>query len=631
MDMINIAGKFSKLLLLATEKISSWLQSELPTCDEKWWDSFVISALTYQQKQRVERTNITSISQLDLAALLRIFDRNWYQLSQKYNFSHQDRNYFKEMQTVRNRWAHIDTSSFSSEDVYRDLDTLQRVILKIYPNDTLGGEIKDFKEKVIIENSGKTKTATHQEVIEPTDIDNENADLIISVGDEVSLISSPSKRGAVMQIDGNDPTSRCKVWMDNKQQSFYLSQLRPVVHEEVRKFVSFNELHSLLTCLQIMHPSLSNLYSLNAARIDFVPYQFRPALKIIQSDRPRLLIADGVGVGKTIEAGLILRELQARNDIKSVLIICPKPLVAERKWVVEMKRFDERFTQLDGASLKHCIEEIDLEGEWPDLHSKTIIPFSLFDEKLLLGNQKGRNRQLGILSLDPPPHFDLVIVDEAHHIRNQTTLTHQGVKFFCDNAEAVVFLTATPIQMGSPDLFSLLNVLRPDLIIDKDTFEHMVEPNPFINRALSHARAGEGDWQADAVNNLHEAANTSWGNALLRQNPDFVNLCNTLEQTTMNRESRIKTIHQIEQFHSFARIINRTRRRDIGSFCIRRTETIEIPFTEAQMELHDELLEFEAIALSMIHKGNNIGFMMSMIKRQAASCIFGLAPFISYI
>jgi len=64
-------------------------------------------------------------------------------------------------------------------------------------------------------------------------------------------------------------------------------------------------------------------------------------MKLIRSDRPRILIADEVGVGKTIEAGLILRELQARHDISSVLIICPRPLVTENKWRNEMKRFDE--------------------------------------------------------------------------------------------------------------------------------------------------------------------------------------------------------------------------------------------------------------------------------------------------
>src|SRR5207248_11560561 len=124
--------------------------------------------------------------------------------------------------------------------------------------------------------------------------------------------------------------------------------------------------HAYMTALQLNHPSLTTLYSLNAARVNFVPYQFRPVLKFIHADRPRLLIADEVGVGKTIEAGLILRELQARRDIHSVLIICPRPLVTERKWQLEMKRFDEDFAHLDGATLRHCLKETDLNGEWPD-------------------------------------------------------------------------------------------------------------------------------------------------------------------------------------------------------------------------------------------------------------------------
>ena len=101
-------------------------------------------------------------------------------------------------------------------------------------------------------------------------------------------------------------------------------------------------------------PSTANLYSLRSGRVQFVPYQYRPVLRLIRADRPRLLIADEVGVGKTIEAGLIVKELRARTDISSVLVICPKALVTERKWFVEMKRFDERFEGArwqDAASL----------------------------------------------------------------------------------------------------------------------------------------------------------------------------------------------------------------------------------------------------------------------------------------
>ncbi len=95
-----------------------------------------------------------------------------------------------------------------------------------------------------------------------------------------------------------------------------------------------------------------------------MPYQFRPVLKLIHSDRPRILIADSVGVGKTIEAGLIMRELQVRNSAEKVLIICPKPLVTERKWEQEMKRFDEDFVPMDGKALKYCMNECRRDGVW---------------------------------------------------------------------------------------------------------------------------------------------------------------------------------------------------------------------------------------------------------------------------
>ena len=632
MDISKIAGKLSEFLLRLTEDLSVWLEDNLSRRDDNWWKSCVYEYLSYHQQLRVEREQISSLKQLDLVALLRVFDWNWGWLHQKFNFPRSDQNFLSEMKTVRNRWAHIEPGGIELVDVYQDLDTIRRVVSLLDDKASIIAEIKQFKKVIFADNAHEPINESNNKKQKefPKNKSEANPSLIIE-GKEVRLVSDYSQRGAVMQMDGQEADSRCTVWMNNKPHSFYLSQLEAVIPEDTRRFVSLPELHSLLTSLQILHPSLSNLYSLNAARIDFVPYQFRPALKIIRSDRPRLLIADGVGVGKTIEAGLILRELQARNNIESVLIICPKPLVAERKWQLEMKRFDERFTQLDGQNLRICIEEMDLEGEWPELHSKTIIPFSLFDEKLLHGNQTGRKRQTGLLSLDPPPHFDLVIVDEAHHIKNSSTLTHQGVRFFCDNAEAVVFLTATPIQMGNQDLFTLLNVLRPDLIIDHDTFEHMAEPNPYINAALTHTRAGGSDWQQDALVSLQGAVETSWGNTILKRSLAFQEVCNSLTQDKLKRKDRVLITREIEQFHSFSRLINRTRRRDIDNFCIRRTETNEIAFTPDQQEIHDELLRFESAALTMLHGGQSVGFMMSTIRRQASSCIFGLVPFMSDI
>ena len=192
---------------------------------------------------------------------------------------------------------------------------------------------------------------TEKPANQPPDTARDPSGTAFSPGQMVFLKSDPSKKGAVVEVLPGQPETRVKVFVDGSVRTYYASQLQAEEQtDEDFQPLSCEQFHAYLTALQIRHPSLSTLYSLNAARVDFIPYQFRPVLRFIRSDRPRLLIADGVGVGKTIEAGLILRELQARREIKSILIICPRPLVTERKWELEMKRFDERFTHLDGST-----------------------------------------------------------------------------------------------------------------------------------------------------------------------------------------------------------------------------------------------------------------------------------------
>lgn len=215
-----------------------------------------------------------------------------------------------------------------------------------------------------------------------------------SLGEIVALRADPSIVGAIVEIVSGDPETRYIVFHDGKTATYYASQLQAVdFFRRSDRIVSLDAFHSLLTAEQIKSPSLSALYSLHAARVDFIPYQFRPVLKIIRSDRPRLLIADEVGVGKTIEAGLILRELQARTQINSILIICPKALVTERKWQLEMKRFDEHFLHLDGSTFRYCLNETALDGIWPEQYSKCILPFSLFNEQHLYGG--GQRKRAG--------------------------------------------------------------------------------------------------------------------------------------------------------------------------------------------------------------------------------------------
>ena len=453
-----------------------------------------------------------------------------------------------------------------------------------------------------------------------------------ALGQIVFLKADPSTRGAVVAILPGTPDNRINVFVDGNVHTFYPSQLQLEVQDESRVF-SCDDFHAYLTALQIRYPGLSTLYSLNAARVDFIPYQYRPVLKFIKADLPRLLIADSVGVGKTIEAGLILRELQARSNVESVLIICPRPLVVEQKWQREMKRFDENFEHLNGEKLRYCINEMHLDGEWPEQYQKVILPYSLLDNTRLFGPGGSRKKKSGkgLLDLDPPPHFDLVIVDEAHHIRNQNTANHEAVRFFCENADAAVFLTATPIQLGSHDLFVLLNVLRPDLILDEESFNHMAEPNPFINRAVDAARAQERGWKQTAKEAFDHASATAWGQSILKSHPEFKRIRNQLASGSVSPEDRVQLITDMEALHTFSGIINRTRRRDIGEFTIRRPQTVKVELTTDQEELHEALLEIQKEIFRRLRGDRSVNFMVTTLRRQLASCLHGLEPLLEDI
>ena len=80
-------------------------------------------------------------------------------------------------------------------------------------------------------------------------------------------------------------------------------------------------------------------------------------------------------------------------------------------------------------SLPRCISDTERDGEWPEIHKKTVIPYSLFNEDTIMGlksQSKKRKKDIGLSDLDPFPHFDLVIVDEAHTIRNPDTWMYMG-------------------------------------------------------------------------------------------------------------------------------------------------------------------------------------------------------------
>ncbi len=454
------------------------------------------------------------------------------------------------------------------------------------------------------------------------------------VGDVVGLRADRTRRGPIIAIEPpmvGGP--RYRVWhSDDVVRVYDEDQLVAVAsNANMEPFellggplVEFDEFRARFTAARLTHHAIDNLYALHAARIQYIPFQFKPLLRLLRSDRHRLLIADDVGVGKTIEAGLILRELDTRGPLANVLVVCPKALAT--KWQKEMRRFDEDFQILTPASLRYCLNESHLGGAWPQQYARAIVNYELFRLDDYLHGVDGKAKR-GLTQLDSAPVFDLVIFDEAHHVRNPTTNAHQLAETLCDAAEAVVFLTATPVQLGSRDLFELLHLLRPELFPSIAIFDDMAEPNRYLTRAVTYLRTRNprDSWHQDASRALERAASTSWGRNTIANDPRFVAATRILASTPSDDE-RVRLLRDVEELHSFSHTINRTRRRDIGRFTIREPHTVSVDFLPEQRVFYDAVLAFRNDFLLLEHDPRVVRLILDTLERQTASCLPALVP-----
>ena len=395
---------------------------------------------------------------------------------------------------------------------------------------------------------------------------------------------------------------------------YYADQLAPYEVGAVGETgVGAEEFLPLYAARKLMLPSYSSLFSLNAGKIKFIPYQFRPLKKIVKAERPRLLIADEVGVGKTIETGIIIKEFERREDIESILIVCPKELAP--KWQREMRgRFDEPFEILDGATLDFCIRETDLEGEWPYQHSKCIAGLEMIRREETVAK---------LMSVEDGIKFDMIVLDEAHHVVNTASNSFTVIEYLADCSDIAVFLSATPIQLRSRDLFALLSLLLPEEFTDEKAFNEMAAPNEHLNGAIRNIRGSVVDgWQERARDELAMAPLTSgWAAARYGRSRQVSYWLDRLGKGPLDDEERMACLRDLEDLHSFAHVINRTKRRDIGEFTLREPITVEIEYTPAERAFYQAAHEFEMAIYTAQHGAMTARMIMATIDRLMTSCL----------
>ena len=248
-------------------------------------------------------------------------------------------------------------------------------------------------------------------------------------------------------------------------------------------FGSYSEYSKKNTTFKIRSSNNSTISSLKASKTLFRAYQFKPLLKFLNSPNRRLLVADEVGLGKTIEAGHIMLELKARRELHHVLIVCPKSL--QRKWKDELAfKFGLQFKIYD--SQKELLT--DMQEHRVAVHA--IVNY----EKIRLKKQKDSDKtDKGKKGKDDMPknivdflsendfHFSLVLCDEAHKMRNRETQTYKGAEIIMSQADAAVFLTATPVMISTENLYNLLHLLDNTRYYNYQIFDNRLQENrPFV-------------------------------------------------------------------------------------------------------------------------------------------------------
>src|SRR5260370_12983090 len=195
-----------------------------------------------------------------------------------------------------------------------------------------------------------------------------------------------------------------------------------------------------------------------------------------------MILADEVGLGKTIEAALIVKELLARQTISRILVICPANLVLQ--WRQELAtKFNELFEIVDSSGLRFLGR--DGGNAW------------LKRDKVICSIQFASNERVADQLIEAP--WDLVIFDEAHRVRRwrqsgtkvKTTQAYRLADELKELTNGLLLLTATPMQLHSYELFSLIELVEPGLFKSFDEYEQRRLEMPRLNDLMKALQAWE--------------------------------------------------------------------------------------------------------------------------------------------
>lgn len=308
----------------------------------------------------------------------------------------------------------------------------------------------------------------------------------------------------------------------------------------------------------------SPLLGLRGNRAGLIPHQLHIAQEVGNRINPRVLLADEVGLGKTIEAGMILQNQLFAEKVQRVLIIVPETL--QHQWLVEMlRRFNLHFSLFD-------------EERCEDFAEQAINPFST--ESLIICALDWLKAHPHRVQQAIEAEFDCLIVDEAHHLawsENAPSAAYLLVEQLANAIPSVLLLTATPEQLGLESHFARLRLLDPERFYDYQAFLKEQENYQPVADAVQ-SLLSEKPLSAVEKNHISDLLNERDVEPLFK-----ALACHNDEEKQAARQELIQNL--IDR-HGTSRILFRNTRQGVKGFPHRIYHQITIDTAEVDEKIH---------------------------------------------
>ena len=376
------------------------------------------------------------------------------------------------------------------------------------------------------------------------------------------------------------------------------------------------DLRRTLTHVRLTGRLADIIYSMEATNTDFFAYQFKPVLKLLHAPTNSLLIADEVGLGKTIESGLIWTELRSRFNLNRLVVLCPAAL--REKWRDELinkmgispdicdaretlRILKDKQAHARGFAIISSIQGLRPPRGWDDAEDN--LPNAALLARFL---QEMESEERLV---------DLLVVDEAHHMRNSETQTNELGRLMRGVSEYFVMLTATPIHNYNKDLFSLLRLLDPDTFVRDEDFAEILKANAPLVRARDLVLKG------CTTNELISMLSETQASPLLQENRQLETLMREIKNGNLNSlQERSQIAYRLETTNLLGHAITRTRKRDVQEWRVIREPRAEfIDMTEMERKFYDFVTNI-VIDYSR-DRDINEAFLLVTPQRQMASCM----------